>query len=112
MTTQIDANNVQSSTLQLITRPRITNIQVTNSSYVPTGATTVSTSGGYILITGSNFYTGVQVVIGSALATSVSISTPSILQVQVPAQAAGSYIVYITNTNGQCGLRPQGVTYA
>ncbi len=110
-TTQIDSNNIQPSTLALLS-PTISNVQVTNSSYVVVNDTAVSTSGGYIKITGTNFLSGVQVYVGTTLATSVSIVSSTVINVQVPAIAAGSYNVIVANTNGTYGLKPIGITFS
>jgi IPT/TIG domain len=112
MTTQVSINNIQTATLTSIARPRVTNLQVANSTYVPTGATTVSTSGGYLLLTGTNFITGAAVVIGTTNATSVGFVSSTSLQVRVPAMTAGTYLVYITNPDGSVAIRAPGVTYA
>jgi len=108
--TQIDSNNLQ-PTFQL-GHPTITNVQVTNSSYVVVDDTAVSTSGGYIKITGSMFNSGVQVYIGSILATSISIVSSTVLNVQVPATAAGTYDVMVVNTNGTYCIKPIGITFS
>jgi hypothetical protein len=108
--TQIDSNNLQ-PTFQL-GHPTITNVQVTNSSYVVVDDTAVSTSGGYIKITGSMFNSGVQVYIGSILATSISIVSSTVLNVQVPATAAGSYDLIVVNTNGTYCIKPIGITFS
>jgi len=108
--TQIDSNNLQ-PTFQL-GHPTITNVQVTNSSYVVVDDTAVSTSGGYIKITGSMFNSGVQVYIGSILATSISLVSSTVLNVQVPAIIAGSYDLIVVNTNGTYCIKPIGITFS
>jgi hypothetical protein len=109
--TQIDSNNIQPSTLALLS-PTLATIEVTDSSYNVLDDTAVSTTGGYIKITGSNFNEGVQIYIGTTLATSISIVSSSVLNVQVPAKAAGSYDVVVVNTTGTYGLKPIGITYS
>lgn len=112
MTTQIDTNNIQPSTLQLTTRPKVATIQVTNSSYVVLNDTAVNTLGGYIQIAGANFVAGAQVYIGNSLATSVSVASSGIINAQVPATAAGSYDVIVVNTNGSYCIKPIGITFS
>ena len=116
MTTKISSDNIQASSLATIGGgPRIANIQVTNASYVPTGANTVSTFGGYIKVNGAKFNTGAQVFIGTTgttAATSISVVDSTQLNVQVPAQAQGKYDLYVINTDGTFGLRPIGLEYA
>jgi hypothetical protein len=108
--TQIDSNNLQPNIN--IGSPTITSIQVTNSSYTVLDDTAVSTSGGYIKITGSKFNSGVQVYIGTVLATSVSLVSSTVLNVQVPATVAGSYDVVVVNTNGTYCIKPIGITFS
>lgn len=108
--TQIDSNNFQPNAS--IGSPTITNIQVTNSSYAVLDDTAVSTTGGFIKITGTKFNSGVQVYIGTALATSISLVSSTVLNVQVPATIAGSYDVIVVNTDGTYGIKPIGITFS
>jgi hypothetical protein len=111
MTTQINQNNIQASTLaELGSGPTVTNIQITNSSYVVLDDTAVSTSGGYIKITGTNFASGCEVIIGSTNATAVSFVSSTVLNVQVPALSAGTYVVYVVNSDGSVAIRVNGLT--
>jgi hypothetical protein len=108
--TQIDSNNFQPDSG--IFSPTISNIQVTNSSYTVLDDTAVSTTGGFIKITGTRFNSGIQVYIGSVLATSISLVNSTVLNVQVPAIAAGSYDVVVVNTDGTYGIKPIGITFS
>jgi hypothetical protein len=92
--------------------PRITQIIVTDGSYNPTGATAVALAGGFVQIVGNGFQSGCQALIGSTSATATGFQSSEILDVQVPAQSAGSYIVYVVNPDGGVGLRPNGITYS
>ena len=112
MTTLLNSDNIQPSTLEQLQNVRISNIQVTNSSYVVLDDTAVSLSGGYIKITGSNFNVGVQGYVGSTLATSITRVNSTEINAQIGAGTAGSYIVYVVNTNGSTGIRVNGVTYS
>ena len=113
MTTQVSINNIAPATVESITGPRIANIQVSNSSYIPTGANTVSTSGGFVIINGSGFQPNVNVVIGNTLATSVTYISTTRINSQIPPLALGSYFVYVTTTdNGKVAIRPNGITTA
>lgn len=113
MTTQLSVDNIQATTASSITGPRIANIQVSNSSYIPTGANTVSTTGGYVIINGSGFQPNVNVVIGNVLATAVTYISTTRINSQIPALASGSYFVYVTTTdNGKVAIKPNGITAA
>jgi hypothetical protein len=109
----ITTSNLNSSVIsQLNTAPTITQIQITNSSYTVLDDTAVASTGGYIKITGTNFTAGSQVVIGSVAATSVGFVSSTVLNVQVPAQAAGTYIVYVTTNTGSVAILVNGLTYS
>jgi hypothetical protein len=113
MTTQVSIDNIEASTASSIIGPRISNIQVSNSSYVATGANTVSTSGGFVIINGSGFQPNVNVVVGNTLATSVTYVSTTRINSQIPSLASGSYFVYVTTTdNGKVAVRPNGITTA
>lgn len=114
MTTQISSNNIQSSTLATIGGSiKITSIQVANSTYIATGGNTISTTGGYAIINGSNFSNNVNVVLGTALASSVTFISSVRLNIQVPVLAIGNYIVYVSNTNnGIVAVKPNGIIIA
>ena len=92
--------------------PKITQIQVTDNSYVTIDDTAVSTSGGYIKIIGSGFSIGCQVIIGTLLATSVSFISSTEVRAQVPSQVAGTYTVYLTNSDGSVAIRVNGLNYS
>ena len=112
MTTQISSTNIQPATLAALSPVTITGITVTNSSWTPLDDSAVSTSGGFIVITGTNFATGCNVIIGSTNATSVAFVNSTTLRVQVPAMSAGTYVVYVTNTNGTTAIIVNGLTYS
>lgn len=96
---------------------RITNVQITDSSYNVVSDTVVrATSGGYIKITGVGFVSGCVVSVGSPgagnlAATSTTFVSSTELRSQMPATKAGAYNIYVTNPNGVCAIRPAGLTY-
>jgi hypothetical protein len=90
----------------------ISNIQVTDSSYNVLDDTAVDTAGGYIKITGSGFASGCSVLINQTAATSVSFVSSTEVRAQVPATAAGTYIVYLVNTSGDVAIRVNGITFS
>jgi len=92
--------------------PKISGIQVTNSSYVVLDDTAVNVSGGYVVITGTGFSSGCQVVVGTLVATSVSFINSTTVRAQVPQQAAGTYTVYVTNSDGGVAIRVNGLNYS
>ncbi|NDG30961.1 hypothetical protein EB118_12920 [bacterium] len=92
--------------------PKITQIEITDNSYVTIDDTAVSTSGGYIKIIGSGFSIGCQVIIGTLTATSVSFISSTEVRAQVPSQVAGTYTVYLTNSDGSVAIRVNGLNYS
>jgi len=93
--------------------PVIANVQIANSSYVALDDTAVALEGGYILINGENFGQNVQVIIANTNATSVTYVSSSLVRAQVPAKSAGSYIMYLVNTDtGATAIRVNAVTYS
>jgi alpha-tubulin suppressor-like RCC1 family protein len=103
-----NAVNVNSTLLP----PLITNVQITDSSYNVLDDVAANTTGGYIQITGSNFNSGVIVLVGSNSATSTTLVNSSVIRAQVSAAAASSYPVYVVNTNGATAIKVNGLTYS
>ncbi|NBT06869.1 MAG: hypothetical protein EBS54_09240 [Betaproteobacteria bacterium] len=101
--TGVTVAKLNSDVTQLITQgggPKITGVAITNSSWTVLDDTAVDTAGGYIKLTGTNFVTGCSVVVGTTSATAVTFTSSTELRVQLPAQAAGTYILYVTNPDG------------
>jgi len=92
--------------------PKITNIQITDSSYNVLDDTAVSTSGGYIKITGTGFAAGCQVLINNIPVTSVTFVSATEVRAQVPATTAGTYVVYLVNSDGGVAIRVNGITFS
>ncbi len=117
MTTYINSGNIEQTTIDELAGPKITSITVTNSSYVATGATTVSTSGGYVQIVGTSFSSPMQVFLVSTdsttAATSVTYVNSTTINVQLPAKVAGNYACFVERTSdGQFASKINGITYA
>lgn len=120
--TQITSENIANNTIttsQIATTavaslqgPRISAITITDGSYSALDDSAVSTSGGYIKISGANFASGCSVVIGTTSATTVTFTSTTELHVAVPALSAGSYTVYVTNTDGGLAIKVNGLTYS
>lgn len=111
MTTKISQANIQASTLEnLGGSPTITAVQICDSSYVTLDDTAVALTGGYIRVLGTRFASGCQVLIDQVAATAVTFISSTELRVQVPALSAGTYILYVTNTDGSTAIRVNGLT--
>ena len=73
--------------------------------------TDVVTGGATITIIGENFQDGATVTIGGNAASNVIFVSPTELSAQVPAGAAGSADVVVTNPDGQSDTLASGFTY-
>jgi len=97
----------------LPTSVKISTLVVANSTWSANGSNTISAStGGYVLINGNNFVSGVNVFVGTTGASSVSFMTSQLLRVTLAGSTAGSYIVYVINPDGSVATRVNGITYA
>jgi hypothetical protein len=92
--------------------PKIVDIQVTNSSYVVLDDTAVGLSGGFVRINGSGFESGCRVLINNTPATSVTFVSGTQVHAQLPANTAGTYIVYLVNADGGVAIAVNGITYS
>lgn len=92
--------------------PKISDVVVTNSSWTVLNDTAVDTAGGYVKLLGSGFASGCQVVVGTTQALSTSFISSSEVRVQLPAIAAGTYIVYLINPDGGTAIRVNGITFS
>jgi len=110
MTQKISSVNIETATLASFSGPTIANVSIANSTYVLLDDTAVSNAGGYVVITGSNFQSGAQVLFGSTSACTVTFVDSTQLNVQVPALTAGSYVVYVQNGDGSTAIRLNGIT--
>ena len=109
----------QFTTAALLGGPKITSVVATNSSYVATGSSSVDPAGGYISILGSGFDSGCTVIIGSlaagtasATASAVAFVNSTQINVQVPARTAGSYTLYVVDSDGGTTVRVNGLNYS
>ena len=92
--------------------PKISAVQVTNSSYIVLDDTAVDVAGGYVLLTGSGFEAGCQVMINNMPSVSTTFVSATQVRAQVPAAAAGTYIVYLVNADGGVAIAVNGITYS
>ena len=112
MTQRLIQNSFTTATIASIVSPRIANVVVTNSSYTPTGNANVGISGGYVKITGAGFTANSQVLVNRATVTSISFVNTTELNVQVPATAAGTYIMHVINSDGAFGIRVNAISFS
>lgn len=113
MTTKISTDNIQAGALATLgSNPKITQIQICDSSYNVLDDTAIALSGGYVKITGTGFKTGATVTVNRTLATSVTWISSTELRAEVGAQVAGTYVVYVVNTDGSVAIRINALTYS
>jgi Concanavalin A-like lectin/glucanases superfamily len=92
--------------------PKISAVQVTNSSGTVLDDTAVDVAGGYVLLTGSGFEPGCQVLINTTPAVSTTFVSATQVRAQVAATTAGTYIVYLVNADGGVAIRINGITFS
>ena len=108
MTTKITYFNLLTSDFVGVFPPLLSSILIyTDSSYnVLKPTQTVSTTGGFIKITGSYFTTGTQVVIKnlgtkiSTLTTNITYISSNELRVVMPSNTAGSKLMFVVSNDG------------
>ena len=111
MTTKIKTNNIDSTTLASISASGGGGIKVSAVTLSGT-ATAVDTAGGSVItLTGSGFANGANVFVDTTICTTTFTNSTSLL-VTTPAKSAGSYNLFVYNTDGSVGLVPNGITYS
>ena len=79
----------------------------------PGDDTAADTAGGQtITLTGTGFVSGATVIINGQTASVVSVVNSTTITFTAPALSAGSYIVYVVNTNGTTALAVPGIQYS
>jgi hypothetical protein len=92
--------------------PKITSIQVANSTYVVKDDTNINIGGGYIVITGSGFQSNCSVIVDSNLACSVAFVSATQVRAELPAKSAGTYNIYLLNGDGGTAIRVNALQYS
>jgi hypothetical protein len=92
--------------------PKINVVSYANSTYSILDDTAANTGGGYLVITGTGFQSGAQVLIGTTPATSTTFVSSTELRAQVPAANAASYQLAVVNPDGGTGIKINGITYS
>ena len=79
----------------------------------PGDDTATNPAGGQtITLTGTNFAAGASVIINGNAASVVSVVSSTQITFTAPANSAGSYIVYVVNSNGTTALAVPGIQYS
>ena len=88
--------------------PRIANVRITDDSYNYLDDTAAN-SQGYVEINGASFDNGATVIIGTTTASSVTFVNSTRLRVGLPTLSAGTYPVYVINSDGSTATRINGL---
>jgi Concanavalin A-like lectin/glucanases superfamily/Putative Ig domain len=95
------------TTPSTLTVPKITSIGY------PGDDTAADPAGGQtITLTGSGFAAGASVIINGAAVGVVSVVSSTTITFTSPAQSAGSYVLYVVNTDGSTAVAVPGIQYS
>jgi hypothetical protein len=101
---------LSSSAIQMGT---IVNFPTITAVGYPGNDTAVALAGGdTVTITGTNFKTGAKVVVNGVQPSVVTIVNSTQITFTAPANAAGSYVIYVVNTDGSTALAVPGLQYS
>jgi hypothetical protein len=99
--------DVIATTITALTTPKITSI-----AYVGNDTAADTAGGQTITITGTGFATGASVLVGTATASVVTVVSSTSITFTSPANSAGSYILYVVNSDGGTGIAVPGIQYS
>jgi hypothetical protein len=85
---------------------------ITAISYTGNDTATNTAGGGTVTLTGTNFATGVNVLVGDVQVSQVSLVSSTQLTFIAPANSAGSYILYVVNADGGVAISVPGIQYS
>ena len=85
---------------------------ITAITYIGNDTATNTAGGSVVTLTGTNFNVGVNVLVGNTQVSQVTRVSATELTFLPPANAAGSYILYVVNTDGGTALAVPGIQYS
>ena len=89
----------------------ITSVEITDSAGAALDDTALG-DGGYITITGSGFGAGAVAMLGTVSATSTTGISQTVLRARFVGVSAGTYSLFVINTDGSSAVLPNGVTWS
>jgi hypothetical protein len=93
--------------------PTISNVLVTDSSYILSNTTPyIDSTGGYIKITGTGFAAGCTAYVSGTPATSTTFVSATEVRAQVGAASSNAQSVYVVNTDSSVGILLNAITYS
>jgi hypothetical protein len=91
----------------------VSNVSVTDSNYTVLNDTpNISTSGGYIKITGRGFVSGCVVYVGGVAATSTTFISSTEVRAQIAAATSNTLMVYVVNPDGGTGIKLSSLVFS
>jgi hypothetical protein len=91
----------------------VSNVAVTDSNYTVLNDTpNISTSGGYIKITGRGFVSGCVVYVGGTPATSTTFISSTEVRAQIAAATSNTLMVYVVNPDGSTGIKLSSLVFS
>jgi len=106
MTTKITRENIVSTALTTFDGPAITSV-----SYVGVNTVAAPAGGETLTINGRAFSPGANVFIDNTSCSTTFVNSTT-LTFTSPSKNAGSYFLYVYNTDGSFAIKPNGIVYA
>ena len=85
---------------------------ITSIVYIGDDTATSTAGGDIVTLNGTNFNTGVTVLVANVQATQVTRVSATQLTFVAPANTAGNYILYVVNTDGGVAISVPGIQYS
>jgi hypothetical protein len=111
MATNLKSLRANSITPVIVTAGVSSGVKITSVTY-PNSATAALPAGGQTLIvTGSGFNSNAAIYVDSNTCSTTYVSSSS-LSFTSPAKSVGTYHLYVYNTDGSAGVKPNGITFS
>ena len=96
----------------LINKPTIISLKVSSIDYPGDDLAADPAGGQTITLTGTGFAAGAQVLVETTVASVVTVVDSTTITFIAPARAAGTYVLYVVNTDGSVALSLPGISYS
>ena len=107
MTTKIVLENIADTSLATLTGPKVSSIV-----YVGDDTAAAVEGGQSITLLGSGFSAGASVLVSGTAATVVTVVSSTQLTFTSPPQTAGTYVIYVINSDGGTAISIPGISYS
>lgn len=105
--TKITADNIEGTTLGLISGPRISSI-----TYPGNDTATDPAGGATITLNGAGFQLGLAVYVDGTVVSVATVTSVALVTFTAPAKSAGSYSLYLVNPDGGTATFVPGIQYS